>query len=209
MTDVVLVTEQHMRILFPKCKDVKEYINAFNQLLTKYGINASKSRLAAFLGQYGHETMGWTRLVENTNYTSPERLMKVFPSKFPSLTLAKMYAGKPVNIANRVYANRYGNGDEKSGDGYRYRGRGGCHLTFKDNYIAFYKATGVDVVQHPEFLEESWYAVLAAAWYWDSRKINTLVDKQDWLAVSKAVNGPAALGHAEREAVRKKVLEIL
>ena len=110
-------------LLFPKCKDVKEYVNAFSSLLTKYEINASPARLAAFLGQFGHETMGWTRLVENTNYTSPERLMKVFQvSSFTNL--AKLYAGKPVNIANRVYANRYGNGDEKSGDGYRYRGRG-------------------------------------------------------------------------------------
>lgn len=203
------ITEQQMRSVFPKCKDVKEYVNAFSSLLTKYEINASPARLAAFLGQFGHETMGWTRLVENTNYTSPERLMKVFPSKFPSLTLAKMYAGKPVNIANRVYANRYGNGDEKGGDGYRYRGRGGCHLTFKDNYISFYKATGVDVVQHPEFLEEPWYAVLAAAWYWDSRKINALVDKQQWLEVTKAINGPAALGHTEREALRKQISALL
>lgn len=205
MTDVVLVTEQHMRLIFPKCKDVKEYVNAFNQLLTQYGINASKSRLAAFLGQYGHETMGWTRLVENTNYTSPERLMKVFPSKFPSLTLAKMYAGKPVNIANRVYANRYGNGDEKSGDGYRYRGRGACHLTFKDNYKSFYKATGVDVVQHPEFLEEPWYAVLAGVWWWESRNLNEKVDKADWLGVTKGINGNAALGHTEREELRKRI----
>ncbi len=206
---MIQITEQQMRSIFPKCKDVKEYVNAFSSILTKYEINTTKERLAAFLGQFGHETMGWTRLVENTNYTSTERLMKVFPSKFPSLTLAKMYAGKPVNIANRVYANRYGNGDEKSGDGYRYRGRGGCHLTFKDNYIAFYKATGIDVVQHPEFLEEPWYAVLAAAWYWDSRKINTLVDKQQWLEVTKAINGPAALGHTEREALRKQIYALL
>lgn len=206
---MIQITEQQMRSFFPKCKETREYVAAINQLLTKYEINTTKERLAAFLGQYGHETMGWTRLVENTNYTSPERLMKVFPSKFPSLTLAKMYAGKPVNIANRVYANRYGNGDEASGDGYKYRGRGGCHLTFKDNYKAFAKATGVDVIQHPEFLEEPWYAVLAAAWYWDSRKINTLVDKQQWLEVTKAINGPAALGHTEREAFRKQIYALL
>lgn len=205
----IQITEQQMREGFPKCKETREYVAAINQLLTKYEINTSVDRLAAFLGQYGHETGGWTRLVENTNYTSPERLMKVFPSKFPSLYLAKMYAGKPVNIANRVYANRYGNGDEASGDGYRYRGRGGCHLTFKDNYKAFAKATGVDVVQHPEFLEEPWYAILAAAWYWDSRGINALVDKKQWLEVTKAINGNAALGHTEREAIRKHISVLL
>jgi putative chitinase len=206
---VYIITEERFKTFAPKCANVKEYVSAINTLLPKYEINASAARLAAFLGQFGHETMGWTRLVENTNYTSPERLMKVFPSKFPSLTLAKMYAGKPVNIANRVYANRYGNGDEASGDGYKYRGRGGCHLTFKDNYKAFAKATGVDVIQHPEFLEEPWYAVLAAAWYWDSRKINALVDKQQWLEVTKAINGPAALGHTEREALRKQISALL
>jgi len=206
---VIQITEQQMRSLFPKCKNVKEYVNAINQLLPKYGINASIPRLATFLGQFGHETMGWTRLVENTNYTSPERLMRVFPSRFPTLYLAKMYVNKPINIANRVYANRYGNGDEASGDGWRYRGRGGCHLTFKDNYIAFYKATGVDVVQHPEFLEEGWYAVLSACWYWDSRKINALVDKNDWWGVTKAINGPSGMGHEEREKGRKAAMEIL
>ena len=206
---MIQITEQQMRSFFPKCKETREYVAAINQLLTKYEINTNKERLAAFLGQYGHETMGWTKLVENTNYTSPERLMKVFPSKFPSLYLAKMYACKPINIANRVYANRYGNGDEASGDGYRYRGRGGCHLTFKDNYKAFAKSTGVDVVQHPEFLEEPWYAVLAAAWYWDSRKINALVDNKQWLEVTKAINGNAALGHAEREAMRKHISVLL
>lgn len=205
----IQLTEEQLKRWFPKCKETRDYVAAFNQLLTKDGINATPNRLAAFLGQFGHETMGWTRLVENTNYTSPERLMKVFPSKFPSLTLAKLYVGKPVNIANRVYANKYGNGDENSGDGYRYRGRGGCHLTFKDNYKAFAKATGVDVVQHPEFLEEPWYAILAAAWYWDSRKINVLVDKEQWLEVTKAINGNATLGHAEREGIRKQILVLL
>lgn len=206
---MIQITEAQMRALFPKCKETRDYVAAINQLLTKYEINTTKDRLSAFLGQYGHETGGWTKLVENTNYTTPERLMKVFPTKFPSLYLAKMYVGKPVNIANRVYANKYGNGDENSGDGYRYRGRGGCHLTFKDNYKAFAKATGVDVVQHPEFLEEPWYAVLAAAWYWDSRKINALVDKKAWLEVTKAINGPAALGHTEREALRNQVSTVL
>jgi len=80
---------------------------------------------------------------------------------------------------------------------------------FKDNYKAFAKATGVDVVQHPEFLEEPWYAILAAAWYWDSRKINALVDKKQWLEVTKAINGNAALGHTEREALRKHISVLL
>lgn len=202
----IQITEDQMKNWFPKCKEVKEYVNAINQLLTKDGINTSASRLAAFLGQFGYETAGWTKLAENTCYTTPERLMAVFPSKFPSQCLAKMYAGKPINIANRVYANKYGNGDEQSGDGYRYRGRGACHLTFKDNYKAFAKATGVDVVQHPEFLEEPWYAVLCGAWWWQSHLLNACVDAGNWLALTKGINGSAALGHPEREALRQRIL---
>jgi len=202
----IQLTEEQLKRWFPKCKETRDYVAAFNQLLTKDGINATPDRLAAFLGQFGHETMGWTKLVENTNYTSPERLMAVFPSKFPSLYLAKLYAGKPANIANRVYANKYGNGDEQSGDGYKYRGRGACHLTFKDNYKAFFKASGVDVVQHPEFLEEPWYAVLCGVWWWQSRLLNACVDAKSWLALTKGINGSAALGHPERETLRKKIL---
>lgn len=204
----IALTEEIVKSLFPKCKDVKEYVAAFNQLLTKNGINSSKKRLAAFLGQYGYETGGWTALVENTCYTTPERLMKKFPNKFPSLYLAKLYAGKAVNIANRVYAGRYGNGDENSGDGYRYRGRGACHLTFKDNYTAFFKATGVDVIQHPEFLEEPWYAVLAGEWYWTSHHLNDVADKWDIAAITKAVNG-GSNGLEDRIALSNKILEKL
>lgn len=201
------ITEQQMKDMFPKCKDVKEYVNAFNQLLPKYDIT-TKEQWQFWLAQYGTETQGFTRLIENTNYTTPELLMKVFPKYFPSLFLAKMYAGKPVNIANRVYAGRYGNGDENSGDGYKYRGRGCCHLTFKDNYSSFAKATGVDVISHPEFLEEVWYAVLAGAWYWQSHSLNNLVAKNDFTGCTRGVNG-GLNGLEDREANLKKIKQVL
>lgn len=197
------ITEDKFKALSPKCKDVKEYVSALNQLLPKFNI-VSKAPVEAFLAQYAHETMGFTALVENTCYTTPERLMKVFPSKFPSLTLAKMYAGKAPQIANRVYSFRYGNGNEDSGDGYKYRGRGLCHLTFKDNYTAFYKDTGIDVVQHPEFLEEVYYAVYAGCWYWNKHNISTLAENGDFIGVTKAVNG-GTNGLEERQTWLAKV----
>ena len=183
-----IITEDRFRHYAPKCKDVREYVSALNQLMPKYGITSTAS-IQAFLGQYAHETMGFTALVENTSYTTPERLMKVFPSKFPSLTLAKLYTGKPQAIANRVYANRYGNGDEKSGDGYRYRGRGLCHLTFRANYAAFAKATGIDVVKNPELLEEVFYAVLAGCHYWKSHNINMFAESGNYVMVTKVIAG--------------------
>lgn len=187
-TSSLLITEDRFKTFAPKCKDVKEYVSALNQLLPKFNITSTAS-IQAFLAQYAHETMGYTKLVENTCYTTPERLMKVFPSKFPNQTIAKMYVGRADAIANRVYANKYGNGDENSKDGYRFRGRGLCHLTFKDNYKAFHKETGIDVVQHPEFLEEVYYAVYAGCWYWRSRRINIPAEANDFTTVTKLING--------------------
>jgi putative chitinase len=201
-----LITEERFRAFAPKCANVKDYVSSLNQLLPTFGI-ASKTAVQAFLAQYAHETGGYTKLVENTNYTTPERLMKVFPRHFPSLMLAKMYAGKPVNIASRVYAHRFGNGDEKSGDGYRYRGRGLCHLTFKDNYKTFHKATGIDVVQHPEFLEEVYYAVYAGCWYWKQRGLTAKAEAGDYEGVTKGING-GMNGHDDRLAWLKKAKEI-
>lgn len=183
-----MITEQQLKQIAPNCKIVKELVVVLNQLLPKYNIN-TPLRLAHFVSQYAHETMGFTRFVENTNYTTPERLMLVFPKYFPSRLIAVTYAGKPQVIANRVYANRFGNGSEQSGDGYKYRGRGFCHLTFKANYYQFTLETGVEAIRHPELLEEPFYAVMVGCWYWNKHKINALADKDNVLAVTKAING--------------------
>lgn len=196
-----MITEQQLRQIAPNCKIGKELVVVLNQLLPKYNID-TPLRLAHFFSQYLHETMGFTKFVENTNYTTPERLMTVFPKYFPSKIIAAAYAGKPQTIANRVYANRFGNGDENSGDGFLYRGRGLCHLTFKANYYQFTLETGVEAVRHPELLEEPFYAVMSGCWYWNKNKINTLADKDDVLAVSKAING-GTNGLAERKALLK------
>ena len=111
-----MITEQQLKQIAPNCKIGKELVVVLNQLLPKYDIT-TPLRLAHFFSQYAHETMGFTKFVENTNYTSADRLMTVFPKYFPNKLIATTYAGKPQAIANRVYANRFGNGDENSGDG--------------------------------------------------------------------------------------------
>jgi len=183
-----MITEQQLKQIAPNCKIGKELVVVLNQLLPKYDIT-TPLRLAHFFSQYLHETMGFTKFVENTNYTSADRLMTVFPKYFPNKLIATTYAGKPQAIANRVYANRFGNGDENSGDGFLYRGRGLCHLTFKANYYQFTLETGVEAIRHPELLEEPFYAVMVGCWYWNKHKINALADKDDVLAVTKAING--------------------
>lgn len=192
-----MITEQQLKQIAPNCKIGKELVVVLNQLLPKYNIN-TPLRLAHFFSQYAHETMGFTKFVENTNYTSPDRLMAVFPKYFPSKIIAATYAGHPQAIANRVYADRFGNGSEQSGDGYKYRGRGLCHLTFKSNYYQFTLETGIEAIRHPELLEEIHYAVMVGCWYWNKRKINALADANDSVAVTRAING-GTNGLAERQ----------
>ena len=197
----IVITELQLKQIAPKCKDTKELVVALNTLLPKYNITAPL-RIAHFLAQYACETQGFTKFIENTNYTSPERLLAVFPKHFKSKAQAVAYAGKPQEIANRVYANRYGNGDEQSGDGFRYRGRGLCHLTFKSNYYQFSLETNVDCLRHPELLEELHYAVMAGCWYWNKHKLNDDADKnteQAFLDITKTING-GTNGLADRKA---------
>ena len=143
-------------------------------------------RLAHFIAQVAHESAMFRRVVENMNY-SAEGLCAVFPRHFDRAT-AQAYARKPRAIGNRAYANRLGNGDESSGDGFRYRGRGLIQLTGRANYRAFGKWLGVDVVAAPELVSER-YAVASAVYFWTTRKLNAIADRDDLNAVTRAING--------------------
>jgi putative chitinase len=151
-----------------------------------YGI-ATPKRQAAFLAQVGTET-GLRVKEENLNY-SAERLMKVFPRYFVSMDVASLYAGKPEKIGSRVYGTRMGNGDEASGEGYRYRGRGLIQLTGKENYTACGKALGLDLVGKPELLKEQRFAAMSAAWFWEWKKLNEAADFDDFGLTCYLVNG--------------------
>lgn len=174
----------------------------------KYGVNTSL-RKAHFMAQIEHES-GLKPIDESFNY-KPERLRVVFKKYFPTIALANTYAGNRFKIANRVYANRMGNGNEASGDGYKYHGRGFIQLTGKDNYKAFAKATGIDVVTHPDLLLDEQYAIIAALHFWKSNGLNALSDKDDLDAVSDKINiGQVtekegdAIGYAHRKELLTK-----
>lgn len=144
----------------------------------------SKPQQAMFLAQYGHETQGFTRLSENLNY-SANGLVNVFRKYFPTLSLAKQYERKPQAIANKVYANRMGNGSEASGDGWKYRGRGLPHLTGKDNYGKFQAWLGKTV--DPEELSTNLdLAIKAGVWYWLTNSLASLDSVQK---VTVRING--------------------
>lgn len=158
-------------------------------VMPKYGIT-SPLRKAHFLAQMAHETGGFQKFVENLNY-SAERLRIIFPKYFHDAKFAASYVGKPQAIANRVYGNRFGNGPESSGDGFKYRGRGFTHLTFKDNYAqASENVFGDDrLVRDPDLAATLPVAAEIAGWYWQSRKCNVHADRDELESVTRAING--------------------
>jgi putative chitinase len=146
----------------------------------------TEMRVAAFLANVGVESARLTSVVENMNY-SAEGLLSTFPSHFTEAE-AQEYAHQPPRIANRVYADRNGNGDDASGDGWTYRGRALLQISGRRNYQLCGLGIGLDLVNHPELLEQPANAALAAGWYWASRKLNTYADGGLFLQVCKTIN---------------------
>ena len=157
---------------------------------SRFNIN-TPLRLAHFLAQCGHESGGFKVTQENLNY-SAKGLMGIFKKYFPTQALAESYQRNPQKIANKVYASRMDNGNEASGDGYKFRGRGYIQLTGRANYTAFGKAINEDIANNPDVVSGK-YALLSAAWFWSKNGLNTLSDggssEQVVTSITKRVNG--------------------
>ena len=160
---------------------------ALSNVLPEYEID-SPQRVSAFIAQCTHESGGFKRLKENLNYRW-ESLRKVFPKYFSTDELAQEYAHKQEQIANRVYGGRMGNGDESSGDGFRYCGRGLIQLTGKNNYTKFAESIGMAVEEVPSLLETFEGAVKSACWFWKTNNLNQYADAGDILTMTKRING--------------------
>jgi putative chitinase len=147
-------------------------------------------RLAHFLAQCGHESGGFKAVQENLNY-SADGLKKIFGKYFPG-NLNESYARQPEKIASRVYGSRMGNGDESTGEGFKFRGRGYIQLTGKSNYTNFAKFIGEDTVANPDLVATK-YPLASAAFFFDSNKLWSICDKgaddATVTAVTKRVNG--------------------
>ena len=178
------------------------YLPVLNAAMAKHGIT-SPLHQAAFLAQVGVESAGLSRLEENLNYTTPERLMAVWPSRFKTVNDAAAYLRNPEALANKVYGGRMGNA--APGDGWKYHGRGLKQLTGKDNYTAYEKACQVPAVSQPELLLRPEYAADSAAWFWAHNGCADLAEKRDWQALTKRVNG-GLTGLPERIALTQKAL---
>ena len=163
------------------------WAEALNKILPDYGID-SPQRVAAFIAQAAHESGGFTALHENLNYRAVT-LRKVFPKYFPTDEMAAQYAQQPERIANRVYANRMGNGPEESGDGFRYCGRGLIQLTGQQNYQNFADSIETPLEQIPDFLQTFEGAVQSACWFWENNNLNQYADIDDILTMTKRING--------------------
>lgn len=188
--------------------------------LARFGIESDR-QVAAWLAQTAHESGGYTMLVENLNYRAttlaacwPNRFAELGPDKKPKRTekgaliptkVAESIAGKPELIANMVYSKRMGNGPAESGEGWKYRGRGLKQLTGKDNYTRCGQALELDLVANPDLLLEPEGAALSAAWFWSVNKCGPLADADDFVGLTKKING-GTIGLADREKRYKSVL---
>ncbi len=199
-------TKNQLREMIGKTPYLDYWYDAICEICPEYEINTPK-RLAAFIAQCAHESGNFKALRENLNYKA-QSLMKTWPSRFPTMEVAKQYEKNPEKIANKVYANRMGNRDEASGDGWRYLGRGLIQLTGKENYQWFAASLEMEVEDLPEYMGTFEGAVQSAAFFWENNNLNSYADKGDILNLTKKING-GTLGLEDRIKHFKHACEVL
>ena len=185
-----MITIELLQKICPKTKRsvLETYALPLHEVAEYYDMYVNPKRAAAFLAQTAHESGGFNFVKENLNY-SAKGLMTTFKKYFPTEDLAKQYERKPEKIANRVYANRMSNGDEASGDGYRFCGRGLIQLTGRANYTKFAADLGISIEETVAYLETPNGAVSSAGWFWDNNNLNQICDKDDFILLTKRING--------------------
>lgn len=164
------------------------FVDPLNDVAKHYDMLENPKREAAFVAQVAHESGGFTATKENLKYKAAS-LMKTFHKYFPSMSLAMEYERKPEKIANRVYANRMGNGDEASGDGWMFHGRGLIQLTGRDNYTRFANSIGKTVEDTAAYMETAAGATASAGWFWYANKLNAYCDNDEFVMLTKRING--------------------
>jgi putative chitinase len=213
----VLITLQRLIDFGIPVVTARAFEPPLNDACERFQIDTPK-RVAMFLAQAAHESVNFTVLEERLSYSDPFRIVDIFRRGFDldrdgvvdpaEVEFARGYVRKPRELANRAYANRGGNGDEASGDGWKYRGRGIFQLTFKDNYMAAANALGVPYDYEPELVTLPLHAALAAAWFAAKVNLNEAADLGDDKLAARRVNGPAMLGLPHRIALRQNAAEV-
>ena len=181
-----------------------KWLGPLEETFTKYDISTPQ-RQACFIGQCATESGNFTKLQENLNY-SAERLMQVWPTRFPTKEIADQYAHNPAKLAGKVYNGRLGNTSEE--EAAKFLGRGLIQLTGKENYEHCGSSIGVDLLSNPNLLNTPEYAALSAGWFWNKKDLNSLADKQDFETMTKRING-GLIGLDDRKAKIAKALSVL
>lgn len=201
------ISIENLRAIMPRLSYSKatQLINPLNSALVEFEIN-TRLRIAAFLAQLAVESAELTVWEENLNY-SASGLLKIFKKYFTAKQAAQ-YAKQPQKIANRVYANRGGNGNESSGDGWKYRGRGPIQITFADNYTKYGSMIGINLLENPDLALRPDVGFRLAGAYWKLNTLNVLADKGDIVGITKRIND-GITGLAERQAFYAKAKTVL
>jgi len=199
-------TEEKLKKCLSRNKNPRDLFESLEKVLPKYEITTVE-RVAAFLAQCGHESLDFTVLQENLNYGA-KGLLGLFKKYFPNEALAKQYERKPEKIANKIYANRMGNGPEESGDGWAHRGRGAIQLTGKLNYQAFANSIGLTLEDAITYCATMDGAIESACWFWQKNKLNAIADKKDVLAMTKKING-GTIGLEDRKKHYEHNMQVL
>lgn len=194
-----------LRQIIPKNPYLNYWHNALEQLLPEYQID-TPHRLAAFLAQCAHESGNFVFIKENLNYKW-QSLRKIFPKYFPTDALAQQYEKQPQKIANKIYANRMGNGPEESGDGWRFCGRGLIQVTGRDNYSWFAASLDISPEEASEYMETFEGAAQSACWFWETNNLNQWADRGDIVTLTKRING-GTIGLEDRQKHYQHALHI-
>jgi putative chitinase len=202
-----MITADTLRRFAPRVANAEIHATALESARNASSV-VTPRRLCHFLGQVFVETAGFTVLEENLNYRDPVRLDMVFSAVRGTEDARALIAKGPQAIANRVYANRLGNGDEASGDGWRYRGSGYKQLTGRANFRAIGTIVNIDLEGGPDVAREPMAAAKVAFAFWDACKCSPLADLGDIEAITEKVNGPARLGLAERREATLRAMDI-
>ncbi len=184
-----MVTDDSLKQIMPKLPEARRaaLLPALQTALNEFAVNTPK-REAAFLAQIAHESGELTIFAENLNY-SAKGLMATWPKRFPDLATAQKYERNPEKLANYVYANRIGNGDEASGDGWRFRGRGPIQITGRENYQKYGSRLNVDLINHPDQAATPEVGFRIAGLYWRENGLNELADGEMFETITKRING--------------------
>ena len=204
-----MISLEQLGALYPRARD--GHLQAFAELcgsvFDEFGISGLPVRLHFFLAQIGHESGGLSIVEENMNY-SAKRMTQVWPSRFPTIADAQPFAHNPEKLANKVYANRMGNGDPQSGDGFRFRGRGYIQITGRDGYREVGTRAGLDLIGSPELAFQPEHALRVACAFWKWKDLNTICDTGNFEKVTRRING-GTVGMDDRRAWLAKVRRIL